>query len=127
MDDIEKNVVARFQEKTAEFHLEAMSNLLPEDTGVDGAVIWISAGEFHGVDAQHGPRVKVVLGNKITTEGLRDSVSVRITDPPVVLGNLPGTIRKQVIQFVEKNRDILLQHWNGELDSKETLNLLEHV
>ena len=127
MDDIEKNVVARFQEKTAEFHLEAMSNLLPEDTGVDGAVIWISAGEFHGVDAQHGPRVKVVLGNKITTEGLRDSVSVRITDPPVVLGSLPGKIRGQVIRFIEKNRDVLLRHWNGELGSKETLNLLEHV
>lgn len=127
MGDIEKNVVARFQEKTAEFLLEAMSNLLPEDTGVDGAVIWISAGEFHGVDAQHGPRVKVVLGNKITTEGLRESVSVRITDPPVVLGSLPGNIRKQVIRFIERNRDVLLRHWNGELGAKETLNLLKPV
>lgn len=127
MDDIEKKVVARFQDKTSGFQLEAMSNLLPKDTGVDGAVIWISAGEFHGVDAQHGPRIKVMLGNKITTEGLSDSISVRITDPPVVLGSLPGNIRKQVVQFVEKNRDILLRHWNGELGSKETLNLLEPV
>jgi translation initiation factor IF-1 len=127
MDKIVKNVAARFQDKTSGFQLEAMSNLPPKDTGVDGAVIWISAGEFYGMDAQHGPRIKVVLGNKITTEGLRDSVSVRITDPPVVLGKLPGKIRKQVIQFVEKNRDVLLRHWNGELGSKETLNLLEPV
>lgn len=127
MDKIIENVAARFQEKTSEFHLEAMSNLLPKDTGVDGVVIWISAGEFYGVDAQHGPRIKVVLGNKITTEGLREAVSVRITDPPVVLGDLPGKIRKQAVQFVEKNRKVLLRHWNGELDSKEMLNLLEHV
>ena len=127
MGDIEKNVVARFQEKTSEFLLEAMSNLRPKTTGVEGAVIWISAGEFYGVDAQHGPRVKVMLGDKITNEGLKESVSVRITDPPVVLGKLPGKIQKQAIQFVEKNRDVLLRHWNGELDSKETLNLLEHV
>jgi hypothetical protein len=125
--DITKNVVERFQAKTAEFHLEAMSNLLPRDTGVEGAVIWISAGEFYGVDAQHGPRIKVVLGNKITTEGLREAVSVRLTTPPVVLGELPGRVRKQVIQFVEKNRDVLLRHWNGELASKETLDLLERV
>ena len=127
MTDVIKNVVERFQDKTAGFQLEAMSNLLPKDTGVNGAVIWISAGEFHGVDAQHGPRIKVMLGIKITTEGLSDSVSVRITDPPVVLGSLPGNIKKQVIRFVEKNRDVLLRHWNGELGSKETLNLLEHV
>ena len=124
-DELTQKVADRF--KTSEFHLEAMSNLLPEDTGVDGAVIWISAGEFHGVDAQHGPRVKVVLENKITTEGLRDSVSVRITDPPVVLGSLPGNIRKQVIRFIERNRDVLLRHWNGELGAKETLNLLKPV
>ena len=127
MGDIEKNVVARFQEKTSEFLLEAMSNLRPKTTGVEGAVIWISAGEFYGVDAQHGPRVKVMLGDKITNEGLKESVSVRITDPPVVLGSLPGKIRGQVIRFIEKNRDVLLRHWNGELGSKETLNLLEHI
>jgi hypothetical protein len=124
-DELTQKVADRF--KTSEFHLEAMSNLLPEDTGVDGAVIWISAGEFHGVDAQHGPRVKVVLGNKITTEGLRESVSVRITDPPVVLGSLPSNIRKQVIRFIERNRDVLIRHWNGELGAKETLNLLKPV
>jgi hypothetical protein len=120
MTDIERKVVVRFL-------LEAMSNLLPQDTGVEGAIIWISAGEFHGVDAQHGPRVKVVLGNKITTEGLRGSVSVRITDPPVVLGKLPGNIRKKVAEFIDINRDVLLKHWNGELGSRATLDLLKHV
>jgi hypothetical protein len=107
--------------------LEAMSNLRPGDTGVEGAVIWISAGEFYGVDAQHGPRIKVVLGNKLTTEGLREAVSVRLTTPPMVLGKLSGKVEQQVIQFVELNRDVLLRHWSGKLDSKQAVNLLERV
>jgi hypothetical protein len=47
--------------------------------------------------------------------------------PPVVLGTLPDKVKKQVIKFIEKNRESLLQHWRGELDSKETLDLLEKV
>lgn len=109
------------------FLLEAMSNLRPKTTGVEGAVIWISAGEFDDVNAQLGPRIKVVLGSKLTTEGLREAASVRLTTPLVVLGELPGKVRKQVVQFVEKNRSVLLRHWNGELDSKETLDLVERL
>jgi hypothetical protein len=124
-DELTQRVANRF--KTAGFHLEAMSNLRPRTTGVDGAIIWISAGEFSGSEAQHGPRIKVVLGDKATTEGLNEAVSVRLTDPPVVLGTLPGKVKKQVIKFIEKNREALLQHWKGDLDSKETLDLLEKV
>lgn len=109
------------------FLLEAMSNLRPTTTGVEGAVIWISAGEFDDVDAQLGPRIKVVLGSKLTAEGLKRAASVRLTSPPVVLGKLPGKVRKQATQFVEKNRDVLLRHWGGKLDSKKTLNLLEPI
>jgi hypothetical protein len=124
-DELTKRVADRF--KTSGFHLEAMSNLRPRTTGVDGVIIWISAGEFSGAEAQHGPRIKVVLGDKAIIEGLNDAVSVRLTDPPVVLGTLPGKVKKQIIKFIEKNRESLLQHWRGELDSKETLDFLEKV
>jgi len=120
-----ERVAARFLE--GRFLLEAMSNLRSQRTGVHGAVIWISAGEFAGVDAQHGPRIKVVLGEKITTEGLRDSVSVTITDPPRVLGTLPGGINKQVTDFVNRNRDVLLLHWQGEIDAAEVIEQLQRI
>lgn len=126
-EDLTKNVVKRFQGKTAGFQLEAMSNLRPKNTGVEGVVIWISAGEFAGVDAQHGPRIKVVLGDKTPSEGLKKAVSVRLTTPPVVLGKLPGKVQKQVITFVERNLDVLLRHWEGKLDSKDTLDLLKRI
>lgn len=122
MSTTAERVAARFME--ADFHVEAMSNLLPRRTGIEGAVVWVSPGEHGGKDLQHGPRVKVVLGEKTTTEGLRDAVSVTISNPPRVLGRLPGHIEKQVLRFIELNRDVLLGHWRGELDPGDVLERL---
>jgi hypothetical protein len=101
------------------------SNLRPATTGVEGAVIWIFAGEFAGTEI--GPRLLVVSGDKISAELLRNAVTVRLTTPPEATGELPGTIRRQVVEFVEMNRGILLRHWNGELGSRETMDLLERI
>ena len=102
------------------------SNLRSVTTGVEGAVIWIFAGEFTGVEL--GPRILVVIGgDKMSAEWLRDAVSVRLTTPPEVASELPCAVRRQVIEFAEKNRNVLLQHWNGELASKETLDLLQRI
>jgi len=102
------------------------SNLQPVTTGVEGAVIWIFAGEFTGVGL--GPRILVVIGgDKLSAEWLRDAVSVRLTAPTEVAGKLPGAIRRQIIEFIEENRNVLLQHWNGELDSRETLDLVKRI
>jgi hypothetical protein len=111
----------------AKFQIEAMANLRPSTTGVEDAVIWVSAGEFSGKELQHGPRIKVVLGDKITTDGLANAVSVKLTNPPKILGKLPSKISRQVVKFVNLNREVLLRHWNGELDSKEMLELLKRV
>jgi hypothetical protein len=110
-----KKIVARFL-------LEAMSNLPPVDTGVADAVIWVSSGEFVGTKSQHGPRVKIIPGTKITKEGLSDAASVTITKPPRVIGTLPGKLKKQVIDFVNLNRVILLQYWRNEISTRQMLD-----
>ena len=117
----------RLAHAVALFDLWLMSNLSPSHTGVDGAVIWVSAGEFCGAEAQHGPRIKVVLGTKLTPDGLREAASVTLTSPPEVLGTLPGKVRDLAVEFVRRNRDALLRHWNCELDTRETLDLLQRV
>ena len=40
---------------------------------------------------------------------------------------LPPEIAGQVERFVAKNRATLLRHWRGEIDTRETLDLLEKV
>jgi hypothetical protein len=120
-------MISKIIDRVATFHLEAMSNLRSKKTGVSGAVIWVSAGEFAGAQSQHGPRIKVVLGDKVTTEGLKDAVSIRVTDPPQVLGTLPGAIRKDAVAFVELNRETLLAYWNNEIDTSEMIDQLRPV
>lgn len=120
-----ERVSARFIE--ASFRVEAMANLLPRRTGIRGAVVWVSPGEFGGTDSRHGPRVKVMLVEKTTTEGIENSVSVTISQPPRVLGTLPGKIKSQVIRFVTLNHDLLLQHWRGEVDHVEVATQLRRV
>ena len=115
------------QQVTARFQLEAMASLRPQTTGIEGAVVWVSVGEFAGSEAQHGPRIKVVVGSKLTSESLKNSVTVTLTKPPKLIGTLPGKIKKQILEFVEKNREALLQHWNAEIDSIELGRQLKKV
>ena len=51
-------------------------------------------------------------------------MSVRITDPAEFLGDLPGKTKKQVVKFVDDNRDTLLRYWNGDLSTREMLDLI---
>ena len=46
---------------------------------------------------------------------------------PYVLGTLPPRIAGQLVTFVTKNREVLLRHWRGEIDTQEILDLLEEV
>jgi hypothetical protein len=101
------------------------SNLRSETTGIAGVVLWIFAGEFAG--AELGPRIMVVVGDKISAELLRNAVTVRLTTPPEVMGEFPDAMRRQVIVFLERNRNVLLQHWDGELASREALDLLKRI
>ena len=111
----------------ARFMLEVMSNLRTRTTGVEDATVWVSAGEFAGAQTQYGPRIKVILGTKITTEGLAEAASVTITVPPKVIGTLPGKLKKQSIAFVNLNREILLQYWGNEVSTREMLDGLTRI
>jgi hypothetical protein len=103
------------------------SSLSSADTGVDGVVIWFFAGEFSRNESQHGPRIQVALGRKFTLDGLADSVSVTITSPPAVLGALPARTATQAVEFIDRNRDALLLHWQGEIDTGDVIERLERV
>jgi len=90
-------------------------------------VLWISAGEFDPREAVHGPRIMVTPGERLTADRLSDAVAVRLTNPPEVLGELPPEVERGVARFANLNRDALLRHWAGELDSRETLDRLQPV
>jgi hypothetical protein len=82
------------RKKTADTHMAPRSTSV---TGIEGVVIWVSAGEFCVADRHLGPRILVVHGDKIDPAGLKDAVTVRLAEPPEVLGNLPGKVTRQVV------------------------------
>jgi hypothetical protein len=103
------------------------SNLLPEHTGVEGAIVWIFAGEFSHVEPQLGPRLLVVPGRELGVGSLIDAVAVTITSPPEVLGSLPLKVERGVVEWVERNRDVLFRYWQGDMATSHAIELLVRV
>jgi hypothetical protein len=102
------------------------TSLDPASTGVDGA-IWCSAGEFMRPPSPHGPRLFIVPGEWRPRQGLERAVEVRLANPAEVLGPLPPKVARQVVRFVEKNREMLLSHWKLENSSIDVFELLVRV
>jgi hypothetical protein len=103
------------------------SNLLPEHTGVEGAVVWIFAGEFSRTESHYGPRILVVPGRELGVESLSDAVAVTIASLPEILDCLPDKIEPHVVAWVERNRDVLSIYWQGEMATDDAFELLVRV
>ena len=104
-----------------------MSTLGSEETGIDRVVICVCAGEFGSTGNQLGPRLLVVLGDRLSTESLKDATTVQLTSPPQLAGNLPPGIARQVTEFINTNRDVLLRYWSGGLGTRDMLDLLRRA
>jgi hypothetical protein len=66
----------------------------------------------------------------LPTWGLRiayDAVAVTIASPPVVLGTLPAAVERKVFAWVERNREVLLRYWQGEMATDDAVDLLVDV
>jgi hypothetical protein len=112
--------------RSQHLHLEVLSVLRSADTGIDGAVVWVAAGEFDEADRHLGPRLLVVLGDEISSERLTSAVTVLLTSTADIFG-VPPEIGGRIETFVTRNANTLLRHWRGEIDTRETLDLLEKV
>ena len=95
-----------------------MSNITPEDSGIKGVVLWASTGTVAGKKLKHGPRLKVYLGTSLVDA---KSVSVTLTKPPRILGDMPKRVEKDVLKFIDLNFDLLLAHWENKISSKTFL------
>ena len=84
-----------------------MANLTSAQTGIAGTIFISTA------MGSHGPRVKYFVRPGRT----QPSFSVALADPPAVVANsLPTRVVRQmspqVIEWVERNRDALLDFWH---------------
>ncbi len=88
-----------------------MANVRPDRTGLPFTVYISEKG-----NARHAARVKIASGPKATE--FVASVSVA---PPVELmaGDLSPADLALVRQWIEKNRDVLMGYWNGDIQYTE--------
>ncbi len=95
-----------------------MTNLFPEDTGLDGIIVISTA------MASHGPRIKYF----VKAGRHQPSFSVSISREPRILANsLPQHVTNQValkvIRWVALNHEALLNFWeNGTTWSRAEVN-----
>jgi hypothetical protein len=118
--------MATIQERVEIF---AMSNLRSRRTGIEGVVIFVSAGRFEGKRSTHGPRIKVMLGVRVTEDTLDQAIVVSIADKPKVLvGEFPNArLQSKVFKWVIKNKDTLLDYWIGDIDTVDMVEALKKV
>ena len=100
-----------------------MANLYSTETGLNGLVVWVSGG---GDKLQHGPRVKVVRGNKFRPEL---SSTVPLTGVPRLIGNTEMTQDEfaQLVKWINKNRKTILKYWNDEISTKQMVDMIKAV
>ncbi len=98
-----------------------MSNLYPEQTGLP-FILWISVGQ----GARHGPRVKVA---RTLSDLPQNMASVSITEPVMVHSGpaLSNKEQAQLREWIELNRETLLDYWNMRESTLVTLQRIKRV
>lgn len=113
----------RFHENTGYLS----TSLLPDVTGVEGAVFGIVMGEPTCNETALGPRILVVPGARLSVDSLQDAAAVRVTTPPEIIGTLPPRLARKAVAFVEANRGVLNLYWLGEMGTGDAIDLLVGV
>jgi len=97
-----------------------MANLFSKHTGLP-FVVWIS---YRGA-ARHDVRVKVsaspkVLPSQMTTVAIRPGVHV-------IEGEMSSGDLALLTKWIELNRDVLLQYWEGDIDTKDAIDAIRRI
>jgi len=97
-----------------------MADLYPKHTGLP-FVVWISV---RG-GARHDARVKVSPHPKVQPHEL---VSVAIwPEIRVVEGTISQEHLSALTEWIELNREMLLQYWNGDIDTVDAVSMIQKV
>ena len=95
------------------------ANLSPKTTGLP-MVIYVSAKG----NSKHFARIKASSkrGNKLKPENL---ITVAISENPTIIGeigDLTSKVIEQLINFVTRNREVLISYWDEEIDTAELIS-----
>jgi hypothetical protein len=100
------------EEEAAGQALFAMANLRPKQTGLPFVVFLSQKG-----GARHDVRVKIARGPKVKPSEMV-TVAVR-PKPRVIHGVLDPDDLARLTEWIELNKDVLVDYWNGDIEYTE--------
>lgn len=100
-----------------------MANLRQNSTGLP-MVIWVS----EKGRSQHGPRIKVSKAHSHKAN-IMNTVSISISDEPEIVAGegLSNKDFELVKKYIKLNKDVLLDYWDGEIDTAELISRLVKI
>lgn len=108
------DVIALADEIAEEELLQEMSSYGKRTTGIDNT-IWISP---RG-NTRHAARIKVAIDPPQAVKPDGKNAAVAIHDGSLVEGDVPPHLLNQLQQFIELNRDVLLEYWDYKILTDE--------
>ncbi len=124
MPDLETARTAFERDEWAERELlEEMTSFAKDATGVDN-VIFISPKGF----TQHAPRIKLAIDPPDSIDPRSETASIMITSGEVVAGKICSTkLLRQVQEFLQLNRAVLLDYWEYRINTKQLCERLRSI
>jgi hypothetical protein len=101
---------------------EEMASFRKDTTGIENT-IFISP----RAGAQHAALIKIAIDPPHTLNPRCQSASVAIADGEITEGDVPPPIRKQVQQFIDLNRDALVDYWEYRIDTGQLTRRLRAI
>jgi hypothetical protein len=74
--------------------------------------------------ARHTPRIKIAVDPSDALTARSKTVSMTIHDCRIIGSGLAPHIAVQAKQFIMRNRETLLDYWDGEIDTKQLIERL---
>ena len=96
-----------------------MVSLRSEKTGVQNTLFVSTKGY-----GQHAPRIKIAVDPPDTFNATSKSASMAIHDCSIRGEYVPPRVAEQAKQFIERNREALLDYWECKID---TVQLIERL
>jgi hypothetical protein len=106
----------------ADQEAEDMVSLTPQETGVQNTVFVSTKGY-----AQHAPRIKIAIDPPDSFSATSKSASMALHDFKVTGEHVPVHIARQAEQFIELNREALLDYWDCRIPTAELLRRIRPI
>ena len=102
--------------------LEETLSYRKDVTGVDNTVFIPPKGS-----TRHAARIKLAIESPHTVDPRGKTAVIAIADGAIVAGDVPPQLLEQVRQFIEANREVLLDYWEDRIDTEALRQRLRRV